>query len=86
MQRFYFHLRNFAGRSLDEAGMLLPDRAAAVREAMQAARAVMRTPTDSAAADAWRGWQIEVVDDEGVPVLVLPFRSALLRSRQTISE
>ena len=40
----------------------------------------MRTPPGAAAAEAWRGWQIEVVDDGGTPVLVLPFRSALLRA------
>ena len=80
MRRYYFHLRNHAGRSEDEAGMLLPTRENAIRAAFDAARSIMRTPTDAAAADAWRGWQIEVVDDGGTPVLVLPFRSALLCS------
>jgi hypothetical protein len=80
VRRYYFHLRNHAGRSEDEAGMLLPDRESAIRAAFDAARSIMRTPTDAAMADAWRGWQIEVVDEHGTPVLVLPFRSALLRS------
>jgi hypothetical protein len=79
VRRYYFHLRNHAGRALDEAGILLPDRSSAVREALHAARTIMRTPSDSTAAEAWRGWQMEVVDDEGTPVLILPFRSALLR-------
>ncbi len=77
MRRYYFHLRNHAGRSLDGAGRLLPNRGAAIREALEAARAIMRTPADSTVAEAWRGWQSEVIDDEGIPVLVLPFRSAL---------
>jgi hypothetical protein len=80
VRRYYFHLRNHAGRALDEAGILLPDRSSAVREALHAARAIMRTPSDVAVADAWRGWQMEVVDDEGTPILILPFRSALLRN------
>lgn len=80
MQRYYFHLRNNGGRSEDEAGMLLPDRENAIRAAFDAARSIMRTPTDTARAEAWRGWQIEVVDDQDTPVLVLPLRSALLRS------
>ncbi len=79
MQRYYFHLRNNGGRSEDEAGMLLPDRENAIRAAFDAARSIMRTATDTARAEAWRGWQIEVVDEQGTPVLVLPFRSALLR-------
>jgi hypothetical protein len=62
---------------LDEAGRLLLNRESAVAEAMNAARAIMRAPADSAVADAWRGWQIEVVDEQGEPVLVLPFRSAV---------
>ena len=80
VRRYYFHLRNHAGRSEDEAGMLLPDRESAIRAAFDAARSIMRTPTDAAAAEAWRGWQIEVVDDQDTPVLVLPLGSALLRS------
>jgi hypothetical protein len=60
--------------------MLLPDRENAIRAAFDAARSIMRTPTDTARAEAWRGWQIEVVDDQDTPVLVLPLRSALLRA------
>ena len=45
---------------------------------MYAARAIMRTSADTAVAEAWRGWQIEVVDEQGKPVLVLPFRSAVV--------
>lgn len=81
-QRYFFHLRNSAGKSLDEAGILLPDRESAVREAMEAARSIMRTPADATVTEAWRGWQIEVVDDQGTPILVLPFRSALLTTPQ----
>ncbi len=81
-QRYFFHLRNSAGKSLDGAGMLLPNRESAVREAMEAARSIMRTPADTTVERAWRGWQIEVVDDQGTPILVLPFRSALLTTPQ----
>ncbi len=80
VRRYYFHLRNYAGLSKDEAGILLPSREAAVREALKAARALMRTPADRPVAEAWRGWQMEVVDEEGAPVLILPFRSAIVRS------
>ncbi len=62
--------------------MLLPDRESAVREAMEAARSIMRTPADATVGEAWRGWQIEVMDEQGEPVLILPFRSALLTTPQ----
>ncbi|KFG70928.1 hypothetical protein [Microvirga sp. BSC39] len=81
MRRYFFHLRSDAGRSLDQIGFLLPDHATAGREALRAVRQIMRGPPPDEYR-SWKGWQIEVEDDQGTSVLVLPFSSVLAISPQ----
>ena len=74
MPRFYFHLRD--GESIDDPdGMFLPDAGMARLEAIRSARDIM-------AEDVRRGTldlsvRIEVTDENGEPILAVPFREVV---------
>ena len=74
MPRFYLHLRNDGGYSYDREGSELLDLPAVVAEAVGSAREHMAADLGSfgsiCLSDA-----IEVDDENGEPVLVLPFRN-----------
>ncbi len=74
MPRYFFHLRNGAGLSRDEAGMLLADRRAVIEEALRSARYLMEASTDERPSH-WAGWSLLVEEDGGEVVFVLPFSS-----------
>jgi hypothetical protein len=70
MPRFFFHLRD--GESVDDPdGMFLPNAAMARLEAIRSARDIM-------AEDVRRGhlslsFRIEVTDENGEPIMAVPF-------------
>jgi hypothetical protein len=72
--RFFFHLRN--GESLEDPdGIFLPDTRSARLEAIRNARDIM-------AEDVRRGHlslsqRIEVTDENGEPILAVPFREVV---------
>ena len=74
MPRFFFHIRD--GESIDDPdGMYLPDARTARLEAVRSARDIM-------AEDVRRGVLhlascIEVTDEQGEPVFVVPFAEAV---------
>ena len=73
MRRYFFHLRNNAGWSRDQAGSLLANEAEAIAEALRAARLLMQSSSD--APSDWRGWTLQVTDESGTVLFVLPFSS-----------
>lgn len=74
MPRFFFHIRD--GESVEDPdGMFLPDARTARLEAVRSARDIM-------AEDVRRGRltlasSIEVTDENGEPILAVPFREVL---------
>jgi len=74
MPRFFFHLRD--GESVEDPdGMFLPDAEMARLEAIRSARDIM-------AEDVRRGRLslaslIEVTDEQGEPILAVPFREVI---------
>ena len=74
MPRFFFHLRD--GESIDDPdGVFLPDTRSARLEAIRNARDIM-------AEDIRRGQlslshRIEVTDENGEPILAVPFREVV---------
>ena len=74
MPRYFFHLYDDIV-SLDEEGSDLPDVAAARRKAMQNARAIACQEVLDGHLNLRH--RIEVEDESGRPVLVLPFQEAV---------
>ena len=71
MKRYFFHLRAPSGLSPDEVGIVLPDEADAMTEAVKAVRHIVRASPGKGAAD-WIGWSVQVVSEDK-SVLSLPF-------------
>lgn len=71
-ERYYFHLRNAYGISLDEVGTRLDGPGAAAGEALRVARLIMREPSSY---QDWRGWAVQVVDQNRAAVFVVAFES-----------
>jgi hypothetical protein len=71
MPRYYFNFINRQETVEDVDGMELPDRRAARKQAVIAVRDVRRTRIDSV--KNWSGWGVEVVDEQGLTVDLLPF-------------
>jgi hypothetical protein len=74
MARFFFHLHDDA-IVRDEDGLELPDAAAAHREAVRNARALIADQALKGRVDLSHYLRVE--DEEGREVLVLPFAEAL---------
>jgi hypothetical protein len=70
MPRFYFNFVNDQEKIDDPEGIELPDEAAARRQAMDAVLDAQKTRF--ALAKSWVGWSVEVVNDRGNRVLLLP--------------
>ena len=69
MAVYYFHFRNEGRHSMpDLYGERLPDLTAAEAFARQTARDL----AESDDADRWRGWRVEVADDEGAVLTKVP--------------
>lgn len=75
MPRYYFHLRNGAGFVEDEEGRDLPDPEAARSEALKGVRSILCEDVLGGVVDL-RG-SLEVVDQDGVRILLLPFAEAV---------
>jgi hypothetical protein len=74
MPRFYFHFVDGQERIEDPEGIELPDEAAARTQAMQAVLDAQKTRF--ALPRNWVGWSVEVVDDRGNRILLLPISTA----------
>lgn len=71
MPTYYFHFSDGCERRVDPEGMKLPDEEAAWYHAVRSARDIIRAcPVGGAIVP---GSRFEIEDEEGVPVLALPF-------------
>jgi len=68
-QRYYFHLSDGSRVEPDAVGAALPDPEAAVGFAAQAALSVM----EAADGRDWAGWYIDVADETGARLTLVPF-------------
>ena len=78
MPRYYFHLHNGA-TARDEEGRELPDLNAARQEAIRAARELMGEDIKEGLLRL--GHRIEIGDENGAEVLVVPFAEAVMIER-----
>jgi hypothetical protein len=70
MPRFYFNFVAGQEKIEDPEGIELPDEAGARKQAIHAVLDAQKTRF--ALVKNWVGWSVEVVDDRGNRVLVLP--------------
>ncbi len=77
MPRYFLHVREAGDLVEDPDGTEFPDEAAVRKEAVEAAREIMaehiRKGLDVS------GWSFEVVDEDGRPVMSVPFSEAVQR-------
>jgi len=78
MPRYYFHLHNGA-LARDEEGRELPDLEAARQEAIKAARELMGEDIKEGLLRL--GHRIEIGDEDGREVLMVPFAEAVMIER-----
>lgn len=76
MPRYYFHVRESDTYYPDEEGVQLPDREAVQNEAVRGARSILAS--EALLGKLPLGGRIEVSDEEGRQVLVLPFRDTVV--------
>ena len=75
MARYFFHLHDRSGQTVDQLGREIADLDEARSRAITAARAIMRADVGSGIVDLTA--RIEVTDAEGGVVLTLPFGEAV---------
>ncbi len=75
MPRYRFNIHNGIGFVEDEEGRDLPDLDAARAEAVKGIRSILTEDVDQGRMDLCG--RIEVVDDSGQSVLVIPFEEAV---------
>ena len=64
MRRYYLHVYNSVGVTLDDEGQLYPDTAAAQAQAIDSIRSILAEELKSESRVDLRG-RIEIVDEEG---------------------
>jgi hypothetical protein len=74
MPRFYFNFVDGQEKIDDQEGMELPDEAAARKQAMYAVLDAQKTRF--ALPRNWVGWSVEVMDDRGNQILLIPISTA----------
>jgi dihydroxyacetone kinase DhaKLM complex PTS-EIIA-like component DhaM len=75
MARYFFHLHDRSGQTVDQLGREIADLDEARRRANKAARAIIQADVGSGIIDLTA--RIEVTDAEGEVVLTLPFDEAI---------
>jgi hypothetical protein len=76
MARFYFHVVNGHGETLDEEGVELPDLEAARLQALSGIRSILREEISHGLLDF--DGLIRIADDEDRTLLDVPFRTAVI--------
>jgi hypothetical protein len=72
MPRYFFHVLNHI-RTQDHDGVELPDIETARREALKDVDDIKRENFVMLDKNAWARWSIEICDEEGAVLLVVPF-------------
>jgi hypothetical protein len=75
MPHYYFHIRNGLGFIEDREGMDVADLDAAHKEAVKGARSLIASEVLEGRLDL--SGAIEVTDNEGQPVLTIPYQKAV---------
>lgn len=75
MARYYFHVRDRSGISLDPEGVLLPDFAAARDYAIAGARSLICEEISRGVLDL--GGSIQIADEHGQTIFILSFDEAV---------
>ena len=75
MTEVYFHCSNADQLLIDSRGSTVSDFSDACAQALRLVHSMMTAPNT----EDWRGWQLQVTDDLGEEILVIPFASALGR-------
>jgi hypothetical protein len=71
--QLYFHCSNTLEVLIDRGGAAICD----VTDARDHAAHVVRSLVTAANAEDWRGWVLQVSDDRGEEIFVMPFASLL---------
>lgn len=72
MPRYFFHVVN-AARVRDQEGVDLPDLESARREAYKDIQDIKRQNFLMLDTTSWAAWSIEICDEQGAVLLVVPF-------------
>ena len=72
MPRYFFHVLNHI-RTQDHDGVELPDLKAAISEALKDVTDIKRQHFVTLDNHAWARWSIEICDEAGAVLLVVPF-------------
>ena len=75
MREVYFHCSNDEQLLVDSRGTAVRDLSEACAHALRLVHSMMTAPN----AEDWRDWELQVTDDLGDEILVIPFASALGR-------
>lgn len=76
MPQFFFHVVDSAGTASDEDGLDLEDLSVAREVAVKGARDILSAEVKSGKIDL--DWRIDIADENGAVVLILPFSDAVL--------
>ncbi len=72
MPRYFFHVLNHV-RTQDHDGVELPDIETARLEALKDIKDILRQHFDTLDNHGWAKWTIEICDEDGAILLVVPF-------------
>ena len=75
MPRYFFNFTDGERRVPDHEGQVLPDEAAARENAVEDARYLLRHSITGMTAEG--GWRVEVADERGRVLFVVPFAEAV---------
>jgi uncharacterized protein DUF6894 len=73
MTEVYFHYSNADQLLVDNRGAIVNDLTEARAHALGLVRTMMMTPNS----EDWRDWELQVTDDLGEQIFVIPFSSAI---------
>jgi hypothetical protein len=73
MTEVYFHCSNADQLLVDSRGATVSNLSEACAHALRLVHSMMMTPNT----EDWRGWELQVTDDLGEEIFVIPFASAL---------
>ena len=79
MQKYFFHIFDASGETIDEEGNELPDDTAARKWAIEGIRSIISEEVLNGMIDLLG--RVEITDGTGNPVITVPFDEAVIFSR-----